>query len=107
MKKLNFVSHKPIYKNLLPINVNDSVLEVRPRSNDARRTKSKAEQYANKDPEPNLNDYLVPLQSYKQKHKINFADIDSDDDEQTIIQRRHFSKHYQNIYQFYEKYLSK
>lgn len=91
----------------MAINVNDSVLEVKPRSTGAQRSKSKSVQHTNKDPEPNLNDYLIPSKSLKEKHTINFADIDSDDDEQTLIQRRNFTKHYQQLYQFYEKYLCK
>lgn len=60
-QKLNFVSHKPVFRNLQPINVNDSVLELRcgPASG---HTKRKSVTRTDRDPEPVLNDYLQPVE---------------------------------------------
>lgn len=107
MKKLNFVRDRPVYRNLAPVNVNDSVLEVMPRSSGVRRPKSRDPLAINKDSEPNLSDYLTSIESSKHKHQIHFNDIDSDDDDEPLIRTRHFNNNYVGLYQFYEKHLCK
>lgn len=102
VKKLNFVSNKSIYKHLVPVNVNDSVLEVKPKSK-SRRSKLPAKGHG-KDPEPELKDYLEPTE--RLQHRIDFDDIESDEEHKLptnrIIKAR---TEYLRLYDFYEKYL--
>lgn len=108
LKRLNFVSHRPVYKHLVPINVNDSVLEVKSRTAGARRPSSRREQTSNKDPEPNLCDYLTPSEPLKLTHKVTWADIDSGDEyDGKKLRTQNFNDNYIRLYQFYEKYLRK
>lgn len=61
-QQLNFPTQKVIFKNLTPINVNDSVIQM-----DAKKIvprKSGIEK-SNKDPEPFLADFVDPLPPYK------------------------------------------
>lgn len=108
LKRLNFVSHRPVYKHLVPINVNDSVLEVKSRAAGARRSSSRREQTSNKDPEPNLCDYLTPSEPLKLTHQVTWADIDSGDEyDEKTIRTQNFNDNYIRLYQFYDKYLRK
>ncbi|KAJ6646193.1 Myosin-VIIa, partial [Pseudolycoriella hygida] len=60
--QLNFPAEATIYKKLIPVNVNDSVLEeIFP------KRKKRQEFTRNKDPEPVLGDYLTPIVPLKLK----------------------------------------
>lgn len=57
-KQLNFPKPKKIYTGLVPININDSVIQM-----DAKRIVPRKPKYSNttKDPEPNLADFVEPV----------------------------------------------
>lgn len=57
MKKLNVGQNKTIFKELAPINVNDSVLEIVPKPKKLSREYTKT---STAQPEPILKDYLRP-----------------------------------------------
>lgn len=94
LKKLNFQSDKTVYKHLVPINVNDSVLDIK-----LTNRKSKHDFALAKDPEPVLSHYLKPMVLLE--HRLTL-DSDSDEDEKRY---RVPTDHYQHMYQFYEQYL--
>lgn len=60
-QKLNFVGHKPVFRNLQPINVNDSVLELQCAPT-ASRMKRKPFTSTDRDTTPVLSDYLQPVE---------------------------------------------
>lgn len=71
-QKLNFPTDKSVYSGLVPINVNDSVLELAcPK---VRRRKSFTR--TDKDPEPVLTDYLTPIKIMS--HIVPVSDIRAD-----------------------------
>ncbi|XP_037902786.1 uncharacterized protein LOC119646412 [Hermetia illucens] len=57
-KKLNFPPDQPIFKNLIPINVNDSLLIS---SEEPKPFRKKYVAKTNKDPVPELSDFLTPI----------------------------------------------
>lgn len=60
-QQLNFNAQKSVYHNLIPINVNDSVIQM-----DAKRiVRRSGLEKINKDPEPNLADFLQPVPPYE------------------------------------------
>ncbi|GAB0091334.1 hypothetical protein DMENIID0001_061650 [Sergentomyia squamirostris] len=59
-KKLNFGLHTKIYKNLAPINVNDSVIE-----RDERPFRKKYVTKSQRDPTPKLQDFLTPIEPHQ------------------------------------------
>lgn len=75
-KKLNFPIDDPIYKGLIPVNVNDSVIHRDcPPLNRRAMHKKYLQKMINKkkDPEPDLNDFLTdiePLHSLYPKYTI-------------------------------------
>lgn len=62
--KLNFVVDRPVFRNLQPINVNDSVLELK--CDGPRRRKPFVP--SNRDPEPVFSDYLLPIERLGDHH---------------------------------------
>lgn len=69
MKKLNIAPNKTIYKQLAPINVNDSVLEILPKPKKLSREYTSTAQ-----PEPILKNYLRP----SKRLEYTMPDIDFD-----------------------------
>lgn len=72
-KKLNFPQDKSVFHGLCPINVNDSVLEI-----DVQKSKRFAvpRKRVEKDPEPNLLDFLDPV--------VPFDGVDQDNNEDDL-----------------------
>lgn len=107
LKKLNFHPDQSTYKNLVPINVNDSVLDVKS-SLMRQHSKSKTRVHAAaKDPEPILSHYLKPTR--RLEHRLTLDD-DDDDDDSGINCKEKSSNHFANnqfkrMYDFYEQYL--
>lgn len=100
LKKLNFPSDQAVYKHLIPINVNDSMLEVKQRPRHIRR---KAIAH---DPEPQLADYLRPIKPIE--HQLTLAADDDDDNdirEYAATRRKINCNYYRDTYKFYEQYL--
>lgn len=71
MKKLNIVTNKPIFKQLPPINVNDSVLEV---TTKPRKFKMNKENCSTADPEPVLQNFLKPSAPLKYEIPMDLDD---------------------------------
>lgn len=102
LKKLNFPSDKTVYKCLVPVNVNDSVLDVRP-SSLRRQSKSKTRVQATKDPEPLLSHYLKPMP--RLEHHLTLDDDDDDYDFNDKSINRSANNQFKRMYEFYEQYL--
>lgn len=94
LKKLNFPIHENVYKHLIPINVNDVELEVKPRSQQVRRKPVVV------DPEPMLSDYLRPIKTFEYRLELN----DDDFDLKTLLKPK--SDNFRRTYEFYDRYLN-
>lgn len=101
LKKLNFPSDKSVYKCLVPVNVNDSVLDVKP-SSLRRQSKSKTRVQTAKDPEPTLSHYLKPTP--RLQHQLELDDDDDSDFNDKSINRS-VNNQFKRMYEFYEQYL--
>lgn len=89
-----------IYKELIPINVNDSVLDVKA-NNNVRRKKSSVNTLK-KDPEPQLTGYLRAIELQKNHHKLNLDDIDI---EVGSGQRNDLNSNFRELFEFYQQNL--
>lgn len=97
--KLNIPSGKHVFDNLTPINVNDSVLAI---EMPKRATKPIAVKACEKDPVPNLADYLTPIEPLV----LRLADGDESDNlerKKGVKPRRTTTKEYWDIYEFFDK----
>lgn len=103
---LNVHPEKTVYKHLVPVNVNDSVLDVKP-SPVRRQAKSKTYVQMSKDPEPILNRYLQPTP--RLVHHLTLDDVDDDDDigsnNRASINKR-ADNQFKRMHEFYAQYLS-
>lgn len=84
LKKLNVGPNKTIYKQLAPINVNDSVLEIVPKPKRLGRAYTSTAQ-----PEPILKNYLRP----SKRLEYTVPDIDFGNDPRTKMKdfvKEHF-----------------
>lgn len=97
MKKLNIPAEKVLYKHLPPVNVNDSVLEVRFNPRTARVKKEFA---PSKHPMPNLTDYLKPMKQLS--HQLTQDDLDISDDERLVCNLA--NNNFRNTYESYQKH---
>lgn len=59
-KKLNFPADENVFKNLIPINLSDSI--ILPQKMKINKKKYVFKQ--KKDPEPDLDDFIVPILAY-------------------------------------------
>ncbi|XP_055714103.1 protein PPP1R35 homolog [Phlebotomus papatasi] len=58
-KKLNFNLHEKVFKNLVPVNVNDSVM-----AKEERSSRKKHSRNTQRDPAPKLEDFLKPIEPH-------------------------------------------
>lgn len=88
MKKLNIPNGRNVYKQLAPVNVNDSVLGL-DSHNQRKRTKPRKSTASNVDPEPVLTDYLRPASpltyTIEAKKEPNPKNIDSEPSSQKSL----------------------
>lgn len=85
----------------MPINVNDSVLDVRP-SSTVQRSTTKFRVETVKDPVPTLSHYLKPMP--RLEHRLTLDDDDSDGGNDKSIDRM-LTNQFKRMYEFYEQYL--
>lgn len=68
---LNFRSERTVYRQLQPINVNDSVLELNAAA--TRKPRKPQRPFADRDPEPVLADYLRPVAAVRDRYAERYA----------------------------------
>lgn len=84
---------------MVPVNVNDSVLEIKP----ARRSRKSEEKSkpVPKDPMPQLSDYLTPIEPQKNKYKLNLDDVELEMEQPS----NDINSHFRELQEFYQQYL--
>lgn len=95
LNKLNFPTDQNLYKHLIPINVNDSALDVQTKKH-YRKKKNAA---TSTEPEPYLVDYLRPIKPIEHRLSLDNDEIDA----RTL--RKPDRNNYRNTYEFYQRHL--
>lgn len=96
MKKLNVVSDAKVYKNLPPVNVNDSILGV----NRQIRKDKKPIASSTVDPNPTLDMFLKP--SVDLEYRLELSDSNSDDE--LMTPQSICKDNFQRLYDTYRQY---